>query len=66
MHGESMPQPRKKVDARFVNALQSTRNTFPSGNSFSCLPENPFVNLDSATGHPSFVVSHSLSNHFQF
>ncbi|MDR0543643.1 MAG: adenosylhomocysteinase [Dysgonamonadaceae bacterium] len=41
---------------------QVDRYTFPDGNSIFLLAEGRLVNLGCATGHPSFVMSHSFTN----
>jgi len=41
---------------------QVDRVTFPSGRSIVVLAEGRLVNLGCATGHPSFVMSHSFTN----
>jgi adenosylhomocysteinase len=37
--------------------------TFPNGNSVIILSEGRLMNLGNATGHPSFVMSNSFTNH---
>ena len=39
-----------------------TRFTFPDGRSIYLLAEGSLINLASATGHPSFVMSNSITN----
>ncbi|MDR0412759.1 MAG: adenosylhomocysteinase [Dysgonamonadaceae bacterium] len=41
---------------------QVDKYTFPSGNAVFLLAEGRLVNLGCATGHPSFVMSHSFTN----
>jgi adenosylhomocysteinase len=41
---------------------QVDQYTFPGGNSVFLLAEGRLVNLGCATGHPSFVMSHSFTN----
>src|ERR1700692_1030844 len=42
---------------------QVDKYTFPDGHEIFLLAEGRLVNLGCATGHPSFVMSHSFSNH---
>ena len=62
-HFDSEIQVEKLRKHKWTNIKpQVDKITFPKGNSILLLAEGRLVNLDCATGHPSFVMSNSFTN----